>query len=526
MFCSKCGKTLKNEAAVCPHCGAPVGDSKFEGSGYTAAQGVFPAEGGARGQGRYTPYTRTTYTSMNENEEDVYARTSYRPVLPEQEGAVTNTAPEPPAEEAQPQPEAEEALAPAQAEDAPEAAPAQAAPDAATEADAAPALTPEEDKELKELGISLAPLEPIKKKGISPEVQKYIERMEESKGGGRPAKKRRRKGPAVEDDLEGAQAPAEDAQADGEDEEEEDAPRLRRPAGKKKWILRIAAAVGILALLAGGVVLLAYLTQEKSPIEGVSLSFFEKGVAELQNQTTADARKEYLALAQGNADPAALTAALAAYGDRFKALVPEQPKENDDKFLETLLGVRKAIDEAVSYDSIAALALSSGEETAQSVASIADEAWMYIDNAVKRVADSKTMQDLKNAMNDASMSANEEAQKALQEAQATPTPSPYTTIKKGMKNNRAVRDMQRRLIELKYFSGNADGDYGAATLTAVKKFQQTIGVEVDGIVTAEQQEILYSADAPVYSAEGRHVVVETPTPSPSPTPDPNAAPAS
>ena len=31
MFCSNCGKTLKGDAATCPHCKAAVGDSRVDG---------------------------------------------------------------------------------------------------------------------------------------------------------------------------------------------------------------------------------------------------------------------------------------------------------------------------------------------------------------------------------------------------------------------------------------------------------------------------------------------------------------
>ena len=38
MFCSRCGKTLMPEDKQCPHCGTPVGESRFEGTPYTSAQ--------------------------------------------------------------------------------------------------------------------------------------------------------------------------------------------------------------------------------------------------------------------------------------------------------------------------------------------------------------------------------------------------------------------------------------------------------------------------------------------------------
>ena len=81
MFCSKCGKTLMPEDAKCPYCGTPMGESRFEGGGYTSVQAHILPDSPA---GRAAAYTRTTYTTMTDEEKQegaVDSRTTYRPVF-------------------------------------------------------------------------------------------------------------------------------------------------------------------------------------------------------------------------------------------------------------------------------------------------------------------------------------------------------------------------------------------------------------------------------------------------------------
>ena len=84
MFCSRCGKTLMPEDKQCPHCGTPVGESRFEGTPYTSAQAHIMPDTPA-GQAS-AAYTRTTYTTMSEEQQQegaVDSRTTYRPVYDE-----------------------------------------------------------------------------------------------------------------------------------------------------------------------------------------------------------------------------------------------------------------------------------------------------------------------------------------------------------------------------------------------------------------------------------------------------------
>ena len=67
------------------------------------------------------------------------------------------------------------------------------------------------------------------------------------------------------------------------------------------------------------------------------------------------------------------------------------------------------------------------------------------------------------------------------EAQVTPTPTP-PSLQRGFKGSDAVRAVQKRLKELGYYNGSADGDFGPATEAAVKAFQKANGLKADGKV--------------------------------------------
>jgi peptidoglycan hydrolase-like protein with peptidoglycan-binding domain len=54
------------------------------------------------------------------------------------------------------------------------------------------------------------------------------------------------------------------------------------------------------------------------------------------------------------------------------------------------------------------------------------------------------------------------------------------TLKKGSKGQ-AVKDLQEALNALGFAAGKVDGVFGAATEKAVKAFQGSVGIDVDGI---------------------------------------------
>jgi peptidoglycan hydrolase-like protein with peptidoglycan-binding domain len=68
------------------------------------------------------------------------------------------------------------------------------------------------------------------------------------------------------------------------------------------------------------------------------------------------------------------------------------------------------------------------------------------------------------------------------------------SLKEGMNGNE-VRALQKRLIELDYLSGTADGDFGAGTKAAVTAFQQKNDLKADGIAGTATLNKLYASDA-------------------------------
>lgn len=77
-----------------------------------------------------------------------------------------------------------------------------------------------------------------------------------------------------------------------------------------------------------------------------------------------------------------------------------------------------------------------------------------------------------------------------------------------------VASLQRRLKELNYFTGNATGYYGTASVTAVKEFQKANGLTVDGKVGIRTRDVLYSSEAKAKKV--------TSTPKPSATKKPSS----
>ncbi len=75
-----------------------------------------------------------------------------------------------------------------------------------------------------------------------------------------------------------------------------------------------------------------------------------------------------------------------------------------------------------------------------------------------------------------------------------PTNTPFTSYKKG-DSGAEISKLQRRLKELGYLTGAADGDFGAATEAAVKAFQRNNGLTADGKAGSYTLDKLYSNSA-------------------------------
>ena len=98
-------------------------------------------------------------------------------------------------------------------------------------------------------------------------------------------------------------------------------------------------------------------------------------------------------------------------------------------------------------------------------------------------------------------------------ASPTPTPEPVwvvptTKVEEGSKGADA-KNVQTRLKDLGYYRGSLDGNFGRASVNALKSFQTNNGLKADGKAGKDTYKKLYSAEAVPFS------VPETPTPTPA-----------
>ena len=90
---------------------------------------------------------------------------------------------------------------------------------------------------------------------------------------------------------------------------------------------------------------------------------------------------------------------------------------------------------------------------------------------------------------------------------------PFVKLSEGSKGDE-VTALQERLKALGYFNAEPDGRYRQTTINAMKAFEKAAGLKRDGVATAEDQKLLFAADAPAQPTP-------TPSPTPKPTPTPN-----
>ncbi|MDO4547982.1 MAG: peptidoglycan-binding protein, partial [Clostridia bacterium] len=76
----------------------------------------------------------------------------------------------------------------------------------------------------------------------------------------------------------------------------------------------------------------------------------------------------------------------------------------------------------------------------------------------------------------------------------------YIRLERGATGDR-VYELQQRLKDLGYYNGTVDGNYGSSTANAVTRFQQTVGLNQNGVATIAMQEALFSTSAPSYTGE-------------------------
>ena len=499
MFCSRCGKTLMPEDAQCPHCGTPVGESRFEGTPYTSAQAhILPNTPAGQAS---AAYTRTTYTTMTDEEKQegaVDSRTTYRPVY---EGA---SAPEDIRKDMRAAIEGADEAGDGEAPDAPHEPLSE---DAQNTMNAVEEELTMESMDTSELVAR--PIESTGRAGISTEVEDYIQKLEATQS--RRAARRRRavddsenyatpgEG-VVYDDTEAANGDIDTEQSEvfnDIDEEEFDEIRYGRTIGVKE-ILRVALIMILAAaLIVGGVLWFRHIrgAQNASKIEGVTQTVYDDGLALIKSRTDAAYVNELVNVYR-NDGVVTFTQRVTGDSEAIDALLPEEPAVNDALYVSALQTIQGNIGNAILMDATEAdnTAGDSGQDSAAR--------WQIVNDEIAQVENATTAQELTAILN---------GERVTVAASPTPTPEPevtYTTLSKGDKSDE-VLEMQNRLYMLGFLLDDRDGAFGKNTQTAVKMFQQAAGLEVTGIADSETLRLLYSEDAP-----RTEYAQATPTPAP------------
>ena len=86
-----------------------------------------------------------------------------------------------------------------------------------------------------------------------------------------------------------------------------------------------------------------------------------------------------------------------------------------------------------------------------------------------------------------------------EEESGIPSEASYETLRKGTMSA-DVATMQQKLIDLGYLTGEPDGNYGTATEKAVRAFQKTNDLGVDGTAGTQTLTLMYSSEAAAASA--------------------------
>ncbi len=543
MFCANCGKTLKNGASTCPHCGAPVGENHFQGLPYTAAQPkIAPGETEKLAE-QFRPYTRTTYMGSGEPEGDVLSRTTYRPVLDEESASAPEDGEAPtqeaPASEGESAPEAEaaenrgngvEALfdEPKGKDDAEDGAAPSSESDAQEDGEA------EAVEDAVDIDPASIHVEPVKvdaepeiseesKRILSGEAPVHNERVKRSLltdklPFGRKEADRPLFGEEEEED--GVPVPEDAAEVESDDTSSEEFDFGRGERARKLnfdyiTIAKYAAiALVIIAVFVGGYLWIDYMIsgRDSSPIDGVSQALYDSGTQYVSTLAEDAFRAEMIQLYQ--TDSLAFLERVDSMLAEADAMLPESPRENDALFIEAMRHIITNVGNALSVDSMNAplLANASAEEQA-TINTASQNNWQIVQNGIAALSEATTATGLTNIINSQTVTVNvQQVEEIPQETEPTPDPSQYTSLSKDMRSEE-VQAMQERLIELGYLDDSADGVFGNNTLIAVKFFQQDAGFDVDGIASPEMQALLFSEDAPRRA-----------TPSPSPDPSATVAP--
>ena len=85
---------------------------------------------------------------------------------------------------------------------------------------------------------------------------------------------------------------------------------------------------------------------------------------------------------------------------------------------------------------------------------------------------------------------------------------PYEVLQKGNVSYE-VMQLQTRLQELGYYEKTIVNNFGSGTYSAVRNFQSQNGLKVNGVASAETQQLLYSDAAKAYMKQARTTTTKT-----------------
>lgn len=244
-------------------------------------------------------------------------------------------------------------------------------------------------------------------------------------------------------------------------------------------ILKVVGALVVVVIcFALGMKWFGYVSdaQQKSPIDGVSLSLYNSGIEAITANAADEKTAELLSTYNTNG-VVAFTAQQQQYVDALNALMPEEPQVNDQLFLDALTQIQDNIANAVIADAM------SGDSTSET----SQQNWATITNSIaslKAATDAVQLQAI----------VSEEVVVVTTTPTPEPTPVSYTTLARGDEGD-AVKELQQRLFDLGYLADAPDGQYGNKTTTAIKYFQMGHELTVSGIADSATQALLYSDEA-------------------------------
>lgn len=243
-------------------------------------------------------------------------------------------------------------------------------------------------------------------------------------------------------------------------------------------ILKVAGGLVVFAIcLVLGLKWFGYVSeaQQKSPIDGVTLSLYESGIEQIaQNATT---EKTTALLAAYGKSVLEFTALQQQYTDSLKALMPAEPGVNDQLFMDTLVHIQENIANAVIADAMSGDA--SSEESRQN--------WQKIESSIATLKEAKDSVQLQAI-------GNEKVEVITTTPTPAATPVSYKVLTRGDEGEDVMK-LQQRLFDLGYLADAADGKFGNKTTTAIKYFQMGHELNVTGIADSATQAKLFADDA-------------------------------